>query len=480
MESQTFLFYDLETTGLNCAFDQVLQFAAIRTDLSFNEISRHEIILKLRPDVVPSPEAMLAHRFSLAESSKGVCEYDATKEIHALLNEPGTISLGYNTLGFDDEFLRFSFHRNLLPPYTHQYANQCARMDLLPMVTTYWLYKPDVLTWPEIDGKPSLKLEHLKDANSLAPGRAHDAVTDVEASVELARRLAHEQEMWLYLRDCFDKSVDQMRLEKLKPASTTLPEKFKLGLLVRVNLGSENNYQAPVLYLGNSNAYRNQTIWLRLDRPELQESTTASIDETTWVQRKKWGESGIILPPLERFMQKIDPERSALLSQNIAWLEAHPDLLQAISGHHRDFTYPEVPNVDLDAALYQIEFMSDKERALSEEFHALPAQEKAGILPKIRRPEIHEIAKRVLFRNFPDDVPFDLSGDMKTHFDKINPKSPEHALTDYRGRRKLTPQEARAVIHELRTDGEPDDSEKKILLELDGHLQSTFPRAAQD
>ena len=33
-----YVFYDLETTGINPAFDQILQFAAVRTDLDFNEI----------------------------------------------------------------------------------------------------------------------------------------------------------------------------------------------------------------------------------------------------------------------------------------------------------------------------------------------------------------------------------------------------------------------------------------------------------
>jgi exodeoxyribonuclease I len=61
----TYLFYDLETTGLNRAFDQVLQFAAIRTDMSFNEIDRHEIRIKLRPDVIISPYAIITHRIPI-------------------------------------------------------------------------------------------------------------------------------------------------------------------------------------------------------------------------------------------------------------------------------------------------------------------------------------------------------------------------------------------------------------------------------
>ena len=111
----SYLFYDIETTGLNKAFDQVLQFAAVRTDSQLNETDRHSIRIKLRPDIIPSPRAIITNRISMQELNSGICEFEAIRQIHGLMNDPGTVSLGYNTLGFDDEFLRFSFYRNLLP-----------------------------------------------------------------------------------------------------------------------------------------------------------------------------------------------------------------------------------------------------------------------------------------------------------------------------------------------------------------------------
>ena len=203
----SYLFYDLETSGLNKAFDQVLEFAAIRTDQSFNQIERHTISVKLRPDIIPSPRAILTNRIPVSNSCSGLCEYEATAEIHQLMNEPGTVSLGYNTLGFDDEFLRFSYHRNLLPPYTHQFKNGCRRMDLFPMAVVYRLYKRAVITWPEVDGKPSLKLEHIGAANRITAGQAHEAMVDVATTVELARRFYQKKKMWQYLEGYFDKET---------------------------------------------------------------------------------------------------------------------------------------------------------------------------------------------------------------------------------------------------------------------------------
>src|SRR5581483_9908628 len=98
----SYLFYDIETTGLNKSFDQILQFAAIRTTLDFKEIARTEISIKLNQDVIPSPDAILIHRLGIDTMLQGITESAAAYKIHQLFNTPGTISLGYNTLGFDD------------------------------------------------------------------------------------------------------------------------------------------------------------------------------------------------------------------------------------------------------------------------------------------------------------------------------------------------------------------------------------------
>src|SRR3990167_10127602 len=174
LSNQTYLVYDTETTGLNQCFDQIMQFAAIRTDLAFNEIERHEFLVRLNPDAIPSPEAILIHRISPSLCRQAeLTEYAAIQKIHHLFNEPGTISLGYNTLGFDDALLRFGFFRNLLTPYTHQYANGCSRMDIYPMTLLYFLFKKDFLNWPEKNGAVNLKLENINACNQFFKGQSH-------------------------------------------------------------------------------------------------------------------------------------------------------------------------------------------------------------------------------------------------------------------------------------------------------------------
>ena len=471
---QTYLFYDIETTGLNRAFDQVLQFAAIRTDPELNELERHEIIVKLRPDVVPSPGAMIAHCIPISRTRSGVCEFEATAQIHALLNEPNTISLGYNTLGFDDEFLRFAFHRNLLPPYRHQYANNCRRMDLLPMVTMYYLYKSEVLEWPRVDDRVSLKLEYLKEINSLTDGVPHDALTDVLASVELARRLARERDVWNYLASHFDKGQDIRRIRRLTRFSDRLPKHYTFGLLVSSDIGWQRNYQAPVLFLGHSIPYKDHTLWLRLDLPELRQTTPETIREHTWVVKKKYGEPGIILPPEPRFMERIDEERRAILRENQSWLEQHPDLLDAIARHHREFAYPEIPDVDADAALYQMGFLSDRDQERCRRFHRATLAERIEMIETFDHPVMRELAQRVLLRNYREHLPERFEPAFRRLMQRVNPLPLEGTMIDYRGRERLTPEAALREIKRLKREEALDELQIRVLDELEPYLRERF------
>ena len=135
-----YLFYDLETTGLCESFDQIVRFAAIKSDENLQEINRYEIDIKLRPDVVPSPEALIITRLGINDIKQGLCEYDALIKIHKLFNQPNQINIGYNSLKFDNTMLRFGFYRNLLDPYSHQYKNYSFRADVMNINLLYFLY----------------------------------------------------------------------------------------------------------------------------------------------------------------------------------------------------------------------------------------------------------------------------------------------------------------------------------------------------
>jgi exodeoxyribonuclease-1 len=455
---QTYLFYDIETTGLNKSFDQVLQFAAIRTDLALKELDRYEINVKLNPDIIPSPHALITHHIGLNPLPNAISEWDALKKIHQYLNHPGTISLGYNTLGFDDEFLRFSFYRNLLPPYTHQFANQCSRMDLYPMTLMYFLFKPNVLTWPNIEGKLSLKLEQLNLANQLAAGRAHDAMVDVEATLALAQRFFQESEMWNYLKDFFNKKIEQERLQPLCNNA--------MGIMLDGCL-SHQRYQSLVLHLGQHQHYKNQSLWLLLDTPELTKTTPDKITETTRVIRKKPGEPCFILPLKERFIAKLLPEQLALAEENKKWLEANPDQLKQIIDYYSNYQYPSYPDADIEAGLYMNGFYSSEEEQFCRLFHRVSSQEKSALTDKLTFPKLQELAIRVLGRHFPDAMNTAQKERFSAYIQRIN----HDVMIDFQGKKRTTPASALHDISDIREKKMLSEAEMVLLDELESKLE---------
>ncbi len=466
--SATYLFYDVETSGLHKCFDQILQFAAIRTDLQLNEIERHEIFVRLNPDTIPSPFATITHHIGIEQcQTQGVSELEAIEKIHNLINTPGTISLGYNTLTFDDELLRFAFYRHLLTPYTHQYANQCGRMDLYPMTTFFALFKPDALPhWPKIDGRTSLKLENLNAANHLATGPAHNALVDVEATIALAKQLKQDEKMWQYLTGYFHKQTDQIRCNQL----ALHPELQKaIGLMVWGKIGARHQYQAPVLSLGQHQHYKNQHLWLRLDLPELQQVGLDNVDEHTWVLRKKIGEPGFLLPYQDRYQQHIKPERLAQVESNLNWLTAHPDILAAIIEYHQQFKYPMYPNVDVDAALYQSDFLSSAERKACADYHHCSTQQKAKWITHCPYPAPQEMATRVLGRHDATALTPEQQQKFQAYLQRIYSQNTDEILIDFTNQPRYT----LAQFSEDLTDAKTRDlsaEQQALLQELEAYV----------
>lgn len=398
---KTFLFYDIETSGLNHAFDQILTFAGIRTDLELNEINRHTITVRLRKDIVPSPKAFLTHGLTPEQLELGICEYQAAQKIHAIVNKPGTISLGYNSLGFDDEFLRFTFYRNLLDPYTHQYSKGCSRMDIMPVVVIFRIFCPNYLKWPQIDGKPSLKLESISRENRFkTSGRAHEALNDVEAVIELSRILSQQKEIWNYCLGFFNKTEDKIRINKIQTTVNINNKEFKICIMVSASFGSQVNYMAPVLYLAQSLTYKNQTLWLRLDSDDIL-GLNAELDiKDTFVIRKRPVDRFIVLPALERFLNKMPQVSHKAAQENMGKINSNLERFFEFIQYHRSYKYPFIPDLDADAALYQNGFFSEQEKKQIDCFHKSLDDEKHKIVNTFTSERIKTLAGRIIARNF--------------------------------------------------------------------------------
>lgn len=200
MLSHTFLWHDYETFGLNTRRDRPAQFAGIRTDAELNEIGE-PVMIYCQPanDYLPDPASCLVTGITPQHCLQhGLPEHAFAAQIEQLLAQPGTIGVGYNTIRFDDEVTRFMFWRNLIDPYGREWQNDCGRWDLLDVVRMAYALRPEGIVWPikhdgPYAGKPSFTLQDLARANGVVHEAAHDALSDVRATIALARLIRTAQ-----------------------------------------------------------------------------------------------------------------------------------------------------------------------------------------------------------------------------------------------------------------------------------------------
>lgn len=164
--------------------------------MEFNIIGKPLVIYcQLPADYLPAPEAALVTGLTPQKvMSKGLPEPEFIEKIHDELARPNTISLGYNSIRFDDEVTRYTCYRNFIDPYGWSWQNGNSRWDLIDVMRACHALRPDGINWPENeDGSVSFRLEHLSVANQIEHANAHDAMADVIATIELAKQVKHAQ-----------------------------------------------------------------------------------------------------------------------------------------------------------------------------------------------------------------------------------------------------------------------------------------------
>jgi exodeoxyribonuclease-1 len=393
--SQTFLFYDLETSGLSKSFDQILQYAAIRVDTSFNIIDEIDLKIKTSHGLLPSPDAMLTHGIGVDDYHDQMCEMEAVRQIHEFHNTPGTISGGYNTLGFDDEFLRFSFYRHLLHPYSHQFSQDCGRFDVYAMVPFYYLYDRSAIEWPVLNGRISMKLEHLNEANQWCEGTAHEALHDVRVTLALAKALReHHEEKWQYVFGYFNKTQEMDRYLRLPVMTEIDAVSYRGGLLIS-GLFAGKGFARPALYLGAHQRYKNQSLWLYLDEP-------INFDQPFYqlTCKKKQAEGPFVLPMNERFLVALSEEQKESIENNLILLKKHGLDFKTLLAEALSQEVPKNENVDMDAMLYQEGFRDYSDYQWGIDFHEASLDHKQNMLLQAPSEIIKVQAARMLVRNF--------------------------------------------------------------------------------
>lgn len=255
MTTATFFWHDYETFGIDPQRDRPCQFAGIRTDIDFNIVGE-PVMAYCQPadDYLPLPEACLITGITpQLATERGVCEAEFAAIINRLLSEPGTCGVGYNSIRFDDEVTRNLLYRNFYDPYAREWQNGNSRWDIIDVVRAANALRPEGIEWPlNADGFTSFKLEELTTANGIAHEAAHDALSDVYATIAMAKLIKQRQ----------PKLFDYLLNNRHKNAALKLLQLGSFTPLIHVSgrFAARNNNLAVVLPLAQHPTNSNEII----------------------------------------------------------------------------------------------------------------------------------------------------------------------------------------------------------------------------
>ncbi len=221
MNSNAFFFYDLETSGLNPREDRVMQFAGQRTTMDLELVGDPvNVLIKITDDALPSPGAIAVTGITPQQTlMDGITEAEFCRYVMDEVFVPNTIAVGYNTVRFDDEFMRATLWRNFYDPYEWEWKDGRSRWDILDVVRLTRALRPEGIEWPfREDGKPTNRLELITKLNGVSHEHAHDALSDVYATIAVAKLIRNKQpKMFDYLLKMRDKRAVQRLVNLAQP-----------------------------------------------------------------------------------------------------------------------------------------------------------------------------------------------------------------------------------------------------------------------
>lgn len=415
---RSFFWHDYETFGVDPVHDRPSQFAGVRTDADLN-IIEDPLILYCKPsdDYLPSPEACLITGITPQKAlQEGYPEAEFIGRINEAFSQPGTCVVGYNSLRFDDEVTRHTLYRNLRDPYAREWQNGNSRWDIIDMVRLTYALRPEGINWPrKEDGTPSFRLEELTAANGIAHESAHDALSDVQATIALARLIRDKQpRLFDFVLQNKDKQsaralLDVVGMKPVFHVSSRYPASQGCCALVVPLAEHPTNSNAVIVYD------------LREDPTELIHASVEDIQRRVFTSQAELGDDTRrfplkavhinkcpVLAPAS-MLKSLSPERLADLSldgdvlrAHLAPLKASPDLAQRLASafdkpHDNDLTDP-------DEQLYAGGFISRTDRARLDDILRKPADQLSELEVQFEDGRLSDLLFRYRARNYPETL----------------------------------------------------------------------------
>jgi len=397
-----YVFYDTETTGINTAFDQILQFGAIRTDADLNELERFEARCRLLPYIVPTPKAMALTGVTadmLVDPSLP-SHYEMISQVKAKFEEwSPTTFIGHNSMSFDELLLRQALYKNLYSPYLTN-MNGNGRADSILLCHAYNALAPGTVSIPIGDnGKPSYKLDRLAPANGFDHANAHDAMGDVEATIHMCRLMKDSNpEIWSTLLGNARKSAVQETLGQSEVFLNIGVYYQRAYLNLVTPIGVNPDYKAEHLLF---NLELDPDDFAALSEEELSKKLASSPKPIRSLRANAFP----IIVPIEAVPDEIVRALPNVVdlrekAASIADAEGLRDgLIETYLGNREPFE----PSEHVEKQMYD-GFISDADQVLLDKFHAAPWEQRAEVLNQLSDGRLKTLGQRLIHSEAPDTM----------------------------------------------------------------------------
>ena len=394
--SFSFFFYDLETSGLDPRQDRIMQFAGQRTDEHLNTIGEPiNILVKLADDTLPSPQAIAVTKITPQSTlNAGMSEAEFCRFLNSEVFIPDTVALGYNSTRFDDEFMRYLFWRNFYDPYEWQWRDGRSKWDLLDVVRLTRALRPEGIVWPFTeDGKETNRLELITKLNGISHESAHDALSDVNALIDVTRLIkTHQPRLFDYLFKMRDKKLLQKMINLSHPA----PFVYASG-----RYSSEFHKTTVAFPLAPAPNGNILVYDLRYNLSELEPSDSyfPIVKELRYNRCPAVAPLGVLSQ--ENAWDKLGLE-PAQIKANLQALLARPEFAEKMRSYYEE--RPEFPPaIDPESSLYE-SFLDDRDRAHCNAIRNASARDLADFHPEFDDPRLPELLIHYKARNFPESL----------------------------------------------------------------------------
>jgi exodeoxyribonuclease-1 len=399
----TFVFYDTETTGTDTAFDQILQFGAIRTDDDLNETDRFEIRCRLLPHVVPAPMALKVTGIDLKVLMDPALpsHYEAIRQVYAKLSDwSPSVFVGFNSISFDENLLRQAFYQTLQPIYLTNTSGN-TRADMLRIAHAVAAYAPNAIAIPlEDSGKQVFKLDQLSPANGFDHENAHDAMGDVEATIHLAKLIRDRApEVWGRM----------MQLSRKQDTANILKEEEILCLTQYFGGRAHNRY---VTQCGADPTYDASRAVFDLNQdPEpyldmtIEELVHEMNKSPAVIRAVRTNAQPILMPYTEApgALREVSLPIEGL-GERARMIATNADFRRRV-GEALANRYPEKdPSPHVEQQIYD-GFASSGDQVLMHRFHDVPWEDRLGVAMEMADLRMRRIAQRLIYFERPEVLP---------------------------------------------------------------------------